>query len=87
MATPGYNFGEWPLAILSEVFFYFIRLHAPVNGCVQRQQYPNAGCNWVPMWFTRIKTSPLMARLSLPLKTKCYRTCGSAGSQLTNAEG
>jgi hypothetical protein len=45
MATPGYNFGEWPLAILSEVFFYFIRLHAPVNVCVQRQQYPNAGCN------------------------------------------
>jgi hypothetical protein len=28
-ATPGYDFGEWPFAIFSEVFFYFIRPHAP----------------------------------------------------------
>jgi hypothetical protein len=44
-ATARNNFGEWPLAIFSEVFFYFIRLHAPRSGCGQRQRYPSAGCN------------------------------------------
>jgi len=65
-ATARNNFGEWPLAIFSEVFFYFIRLHAPRSGCGQRQRYPSAGCNWASICLARIRTS-LWAALCLGL--------------------